>query len=228
MLCREVRPLLDRLVLVGGCATGLLITDKAAAPPRPTQDVDMIVQVAGLADYYAIEDVVRKLGFTQGEDDHGVICRWRKGLLQMDLMPTDKKIFGFANSWYPLAIECAQLIEIDKISIHCITAPVFLATKMEAFHDRGKSDFMASHDFEDVIAVIDGRASIVSEFKVSGKKLRRFLNSEFHKILSMDNAEEIIACHLPPDTASQQRIGLVMERIKKISMPLNNDSLSGF
>jgi len=135
MLCKEVKPLLDRLVLVGGCATELLITDKAAAPPRPTQDVDMIVQVAGLADYYRIEEEVRKLGFTQGEDDHGVICRWRKGLLQMDLMPTDKKIFGFANSWYPLAIGSAQQIEIDRLSFRCIAAPVFLATKMEAFHD---------------------------------------------------------------------------------------------
>ena len=33
-------PLLDELVLVGGCAAGLLVTDPGASPIRPTEDVD--------------------------------------------------------------------------------------------------------------------------------------------------------------------------------------------
>ena len=37
-----LRPILGELVFVGGCATGLLITDKAAADVRPTYDVDAI------------------------------------------------------------------------------------------------------------------------------------------------------------------------------------------
>jgi hypothetical protein len=32
-----------------------------------------------------------------------------------------------------------------------VTAPYFLATKIEAFYGRGKKDFLASHDMEDII-----------------------------------------------------------------------------
>jgi len=38
-------PLLDELVFVGGCTTGLFITDPAAGGIRPTMDVDAIVDV---------------------------------------------------------------------------------------------------------------------------------------------------------------------------------------
>ena len=42
----EIRPLLDEVVFVGGCATGFLITDPTAAPVRITNDVDTIVDIA--------------------------------------------------------------------------------------------------------------------------------------------------------------------------------------
>jgi hypothetical protein len=32
----------------------------------------------------------------------------------------------------------------------------FLATKLEAFEDRGRRDYLESHDFEDVLSVVDG------------------------------------------------------------------------
>ncbi len=41
--------LIDRLVFLGGCATGLLITDNAAPPIRYTHDVDDITEVASLS-----------------------------------------------------------------------------------------------------------------------------------------------------------------------------------
>jgi hypothetical protein len=41
-----LRPLLPEIVFVGGCATGLLITDPGAAPVRATYDVDVIAEIA--------------------------------------------------------------------------------------------------------------------------------------------------------------------------------------
>jgi hypothetical protein len=46
-----LRPVLSELVFVGGCATGLLLTDPAAAGVRPTKDVDAIVDVTSYAKY---------------------------------------------------------------------------------------------------------------------------------------------------------------------------------
>jgi hypothetical protein len=40
----QLGELVDELVFLGGCATGLLITDPAAPPIRITRDVDAIVQ----------------------------------------------------------------------------------------------------------------------------------------------------------------------------------------
>ena len=45
-----LEPLLGELVFVGGCATALLITDKAA-DVRPTFDVDAIAEITSYAEY---------------------------------------------------------------------------------------------------------------------------------------------------------------------------------
>ena len=42
---RLLGPVLNELVFVGGCTTGLLLTDSAAGGIRPTTDVDAIVDV---------------------------------------------------------------------------------------------------------------------------------------------------------------------------------------
>lgn len=39
----RLQPLLNEIVFVGGCTTGLLVTDPGAAPVRMTHDVDVIV-----------------------------------------------------------------------------------------------------------------------------------------------------------------------------------------
>ena len=52
MAADKLGPLVDRVVFLGGCATGLLITDPAAPPMRTTIDVDVIVEVASLSGYH--------------------------------------------------------------------------------------------------------------------------------------------------------------------------------
>jgi hypothetical protein len=42
----RLEDLLDELVLVGGCAAGLLVTDPGSSPIRPTEDVDLVVEAA--------------------------------------------------------------------------------------------------------------------------------------------------------------------------------------
>ena len=63
---RLLAPVLDDLVFVGGCTTGLFITDPAAAGIRPTVDVDAIVDVASYAGYAALADRLRKLDGHRG------------------------------------------------------------------------------------------------------------------------------------------------------------------
>jgi len=54
-VCREIEPLLEQLVLVGGCVTELLVSDPAAPNPRMKQDVDWVVNAVSLDSYYKLE-----------------------------------------------------------------------------------------------------------------------------------------------------------------------------
>ena len=56
-------PLLEEVVFVGGASVVLWITDPAAPPLRPTNDVDVIVEVAGRYGYEQFSERLRAQGF---------------------------------------------------------------------------------------------------------------------------------------------------------------------
>jgi predicted nucleotidyltransferase len=159
-VARLLRPMLADLVFVGGSTTALLITDTAAAEVRPTYDVDAIAEIISYAEFEAFSQRLQHLGFAVDHSEGAPICRWAHGDFRLDVMPIDEKILGFSNRWYKPAMETAQTVRLaNDLPIRVVTAPLFLGTKLEAFKGRGKNDYFASHDLEDVVAVIDGRPS---------------------------------------------------------------------
>lgn len=60
---RQLGPLREEFVLVGGCAAGLLVTEPAAAPVRMTKDVDMVVEVGSYASCARLGRRLRERGF---------------------------------------------------------------------------------------------------------------------------------------------------------------------
>jgi predicted nucleotidyltransferase len=212
----KLEPLSDQIAFVGGCVTGLLLTDPAAAPVRPTLDVDAIVAIGSSMEFTILENRLRDLGFDHSHSEGAPICRWVTGDLILDLMPTDSSILGFSNRWYGPALEQAQTLKIGKYEIRVITAPYFLATKLEAFHGRGKNDFRTSHDLEDIVTVIDGRPELIDEVLSAPMDLQKYLSDEFGALLSNRNFFDALPGHLLPDTASQQRASLVLDRMSRL------------
>src|SRR5438552_3394001 len=183
-VARLLRPLLDELVFVGGCTTALLITDPTAAEVRPTYDVDSIAEIRSYAEYAAFSARLRQLRFIEDQTEGAPICRWAYGEIRLDVMPTDERILGFSNRWYKLAIASSQRLQLEEgLIIRVVTAPLFLGTKLEAFKGRGKNDYFASHDLEDVITVIDGRPSLPDEIRQAANELRSYLAAEVSKLL---------------------------------------------
>ena len=91
----------------------------------------------------------------------------------LDVMPTHERILGFGNPWYHPALTSAQTVVLPTGErIRAVTAPYFLATKLEAFARRGHGDYLASVDMEDIITVIDGRPEIVGEMTGADLELR--------------------------------------------------------
>ena len=213
-----LQPLLPEIVFVGGCATGLLITDPGAAAVRATYDVDVITEIASYADYVVFSERLRELGFQEDSREGARLCRWQQGDLVLDVMPLDAKILGFSNRWYADALRTsADVLLPGGLTIRAITAPYFLGTKMEAFRGRGQGDYFASHDLEDFVAVIDGRTSILPEVQEAPPELRAFISEGVQTLLAASRFQDALPGYLPPDAASQARIGRLFQTLTELS-----------
>jgi predicted nucleotidyltransferase len=207
--------LADKFVLVGGCATGLLITDNARPPVRATQDVDLIVEIATLINYYELTSQMKQVGFRENNE---VICRWEIDGLKVDVMPTDEKILGFSNKWYSEVIAQAKRISLpSNREVNLISSPLFIATKLEAFYDRGNGDYGQSHDIEDIVNVIDGRQELVFEINQAGESVKKYLAEEIDDLLAIPDFVDKLPWHLHGDINSQSRVSYVISQLRSIA-----------
>lgn len=213
-MARALGPLRERLVFVGGCATGLLVTNPAAADVRPTEDVDAIVEVASLAGYHAMQPLLAERGFTQTMEDNTPAYRWYWKRMQLDLVPVDEKVMGFANRWYRPGYAAALTRELEPgLTLRHLSAPYFLATKFEAYLDRGGRDVYLSHDLEDIITVVDGRAELPDELAHADAPLRGHVAHQTRELL----AHPELPNALPGIVAQPIRAGIVLERLQRIA-----------
>lgn len=208
----------QRIVYVGGCVVGLIVSDPLAPEIRATLDVDVVVEISSRKQYYELAEILRNKGFSEDIDSE-ILCRWKyKGCI-VDVMPVDEKILGFSNQWYPEALRTAVLFQIDKKrSVRVVSAPCFIATKLEAFKGRGKGDYILSPDIEDIVAILDGRPELLDEISKSSLELRVYLAKEMKQLLSTPGFMQNIGSFLPGDSASQARVPRVIGVMREISV----------
>jgi predicted nucleotidyltransferase len=203
--------LVEEVVFVGGATLTLWITDPGAPPPRPTKDVDVVVEVATRTAFHDFERRLRSRRFSEDQED-GVICRWRhvSGLI-LDAMPSDPSILGFDNQWQGAAIPHAIARTLPSgVSIRAVSPPYVLATKLEAFKGRGERDYLGSRDFADIIALVDGREELVDEVTMAPADVRAYLATELGDLLGDSRLADGIFGALRPDSASQARAETVI------------------
>lgn len=174
-----------RLVFVGGCTTALFITDKFTLEAvRATDDVDLIVDLAGYSEWAQLQEQLRQKGFSESPEDD-VLCRMRYSGLIVDFMPDDEKILGFSNRWYAEGIKTAQTCLLsDDLEIRYLTPALFVATKLEAYAGRGNNDLFTSRDMEDILLIVDGREELNDEIKQSGEEICNYIAERFTNILA--------------------------------------------
>lgn len=189
----------DEVVFVGGAVAGLLITDPALPAIR-------------------VEKALRARGFVQDMAPAAPICRWRIGAVAVDVMPTLEKILGFSNRWYPLALQTARVATLpSRTAIRLVPAPVFLATKLEAFSGRGNNDYLFSHDLGDLISIVDGRDALLDECRSSPPELCSYLRARFTQLLASPAFVESLPGHLPGDLASQERAPELEDKLRRLA-----------
>lgn len=223
VVAKALGPLCDEVVFVGGCAAGLLLTQTRADSIRVTEDVDLVASAVTTAEFHATEAQMRHQGFSNDLRPDAPICRWVYADVTVDLMPCVPAAIGFANRWYPLAVASASKVTLPSgHAIRLIAAPVFIATKLEAFKDRGRTsagalDMLGSHDLEDIVSVIDRRPELLAECQSSPDDLKVYLASEFQHLLDAPGFIEALPGHLPADAASQMRLSRLLTSIRTLA-----------
>jgi hypothetical protein len=202
----------QEVVFVGGATVGLWATDQATAEFRPTDDVDVIVEVTSRSAYYRFEERLRALGFVNDDED-GVICRFRHGghRLVLDAMPTDASILDFENRWQKEAFPHATTVALPSgRMIRAVPPAYLLATKLEAFGSRGKGDLLWSRDFEDVITLADRREELVEEVRAAPEELRVYIGAELGALLDHDDFDSAGEGALSGGPETQARFEVVV------------------
>lgn len=121
------------------------------------------------------------------------------------------------NRWYPNALRDAEKLTLPSgLSLRVITSPLFLATKIEAFQSRGKEDYFASRDLEDVIAVVDGRPSLADELNRSSGDVRAYVAQAIRKLLREQRFIDALPGYLLPDEANQARFDQLTVKLREL------------
>ena len=203
----SLKELNEHIVFVGG-ATVSFYSTKASAEVRPTDDVDVIIELVSYGSYASLDERLRSVGFVN-DVESGIICRYIINGITVDIMPTTPEIIGFSNKWYPEGFENAISKDLDGIIINIFSPPYFLASKLEAFKGRGGDDYRTSTDFEDIVYVLENNNNVIEEVSASEESVKAYLTTAFSALLNDPSFEEGIYAHLDPPTAQQQQSRIV-------------------
>lgn len=219
VMVEQLGELSNDLVFVGGAMVGLYIKDKAVPTVRATIDIDCVVEVVNKVEYYNIAEKLRQKGF-QEDANSEVICRFRKGELILDVMPTDTEILNFSNKWYSEGVKNKiQQILNNGHKISIFSLPFFIASKIEAFKGRGKGDYFASHDIEDLVTVFDGEPDVANQILASPLSVKSYLSEELKQMLELEDFVSSVEGHISDRINIADRASIVLRRIRLSVQP---------
>lgn len=204
----------EQVVFVGGATIGLYINDPAADDVRPTKDVDISFAIASLSDLESIRVELTRKGFRQSPEDD-VICRFRYEDIKVDVMSTKAVGWAPANPWFLPGFIQRETLYINDQKIQILPLPHFIASKFSAYNDRGAQDPRTSHDFEDIVFVLDNRTDIVEQLAELPDDVSPFLEEQLKRILKDKMLHETILGNLVYETR-EERYQRIIECIRHI------------
>ena len=197
IVAKGLGDLKEKVVFLGGATVGLHLTSPEAPEERPTDDVDCVVEITSLANYYKLGGQLKELGFREAVGEGHPICRWKFQGIFVDVMPTAESVLGFSNKWYPEGIKHGQKIKLpDGHTISNFSAPYLIASKIEALMGRSKGDYLISPDLEDIGALLDGCKDIKDQILKAPASVKTYLKENFAKLLANNSLTETLEMHI--------------------------------
>lgn len=142
------------------------------------------------------------------------LCRFTYKNILLDVMATKEVGWAPANPWFKGGFDHPEVHLLDEVKIKIMPLAYYLASKFTAFKDRGK-DPRTSHDFEDIVYVLDNRTTLVKDILKSGVNVKALLIDELTAVLQKASLQEAVLTHLEP--ASQtQRYEMLSQKLTEI------------
>jgi predicted nucleotidyltransferase len=218
MVAQALGEIREQVVFVGGSIAELYAKNPELSDIRPTIDVDCVVNLVSYLEYGKLEEHLRKLGFQNDTSEGAPICRKIHNGIFVDFMPVNPNILGFGNMWYKSGIESKISIVLpNDVSIFILPVEYYVATKMEAMRDRGGEDIRGSHDWEDIVYILENCETFLQNFQdCNDKKLKTYLSEKFGELVKRFKIKDEILCVLPYNS-DEERVNEVLDLMKKIT-----------
>ena len=132
-------------------------------------------------------------------------------------MPTGENVLGFNNRWYQGGVENRISKTLpDGTEINVFPPSYYLAAKFEAHNDREGDDLRQSHDFEDIIYILDNCTSILEDIRNADEDVKNYLKDECESLLDNAGLSEGIESALPYGSDSD-RVEMIETLISDIA-----------
>lgn len=207
------------VVFVGGVVAELYADNPAASDIRPTKDVDCVIELKSRMEHASLEENLRTKGFAHDTSEDAPICRMIYKGIKVDVMPTDEEILGFSNKWHEEGIENKITKTLpDETEVFVFAPEYYLAAKFEAHKGRGGNDLRQSHDFEDIIYILDNCSNIIDNINYSNPNVKTYLKEECQNLLDNPNITEGIESTLPYGSGEESGdiLGMLIREIAEI------------
>lgn len=131
-------------------------------------------------------------------------------------MSTKEVGWAPANPWFSKGFAQRETVKLGDQQIQLLPLPYFIASKFAAHSGRGGIDPRTSHDFEDIIYVIDNRTDIVDQINTAPSNVRPYLKEQLGLILEDNALQEAVLGNLAYDTR-EVRYTRIIQCIKEIT-----------
>lgn len=215
-IAEAMQDLNERLVYVGGVVTGLYATTPLAKEPRPTTDVDCVVNTISYGEHVAFEELLRAKQFKNDQTPGAPLCRWIYNGEKVDVMPMSENALLFGNPWYMPGYSKRKPNTLPSgKTIYILSVGYYIASKINALLLRGGNDWRGAKDFEDIVYVLNYCTDIIEEFKTEDADVQSFVSKQLAAMLKRRNLKEEIECALSYDETD--RIDTVLKTMKSIA-----------
>lgn len=190
------------MIFVGGVVVSLYATHPASDEIRMTTDIDITIEIKHFQEWAILNEALIAHKFNPDPMGHAMI-RYRYKNIPVDVIPDGADIaVGDSNKWYHYSYNDVRTVKVNSQEIQIFSPAVFIATKFEAFKNRGK-DYRTSHDIEDILYVLQNSEGIIEDAKGAHLEVQKFLKEELLKILNHSSGDEILSAHLQPILLSE-------------------------